>query len=65
MPEDYKLNGLGHLYKQYFSLSKTPLKHINWPRMLSLPKRMEKDEYILSKFKGISRPKIVKQRYYD
>ena len=33
--------------------------------MLTMDKRTVKDEYILSKFKGISKPKIIKVRFYD
>lgn len=41
------------------------IKHLNWPRMLYMDKRGLKDEYILSKFKGIDRPKKIRVRYYD
>lgn len=30
-----------------------------------MQRRVEKDEYILSKFKGIEKPKKVKVRFYD
>jgi hypothetical protein len=50
---------------QYFHDKSQGIKHINWPRMLTMDKRGERDEYILSKFKGIERPKRVKVRYYE
>ena len=63
--ETLKLNGLGILYKQFFASQGVTLKHLNWPRMLKMEKRTARDEYVLSKFKGMVRPKIQRVRFYD
>ena len=62
--ETLTLNGLGIICKEYFVKKGVTLKHINWPRMLPMEKRGEKDEYILGKFKGIEKPKITRVKYY-
>jgi hypothetical protein len=63
--ETFKPNGLGLLLRQHFGDKDVPFKHINWPRVLLTPKRTLRDEYLLSKFKGMERPKVTKVRFYD